>query len=74
MGWTKIFSLTNVFVFFWLKLLRWNTNWKKKKKKIHWYQNYVKISSLLLSTLCRSTVSTKSMLIFMGVTKAVRQM
>ena len=47
---------------------------EKKKKKIHWYQNYVKISSLLLSTLCRSTVSTKSMLIFMGVTKAVRQM
>ena len=46
----------------------------EKKKKIHWYQNYVKISSLLLSTLCRSTVSTKSMLIFMGVTKAVRQM
>ena len=45
-----------------------------EKKKIHWYQNYVKISSLLLSTLCRSTVSTKSMLIFMGVTKAVRQM
>ena len=72
MGWTKIFSLTNVFVFFWLSYFAGIQI--EKKKKNHWYQNYVKISSLLLSTLCRSTVSTKSMLIFMGVTKAVRQM